>query len=158
MNIRVFAIATALTGLIALPAPAAPVHADTAGDCPTTLLHSAIRATDTITGWGQLHQLYQQYKPCDAGAVKANFTYNISTLLLEHWNSLPDLAKLTYHDADFGPFLAAHINGQLSPEQDSRLTDLARNNCPPGAGQLCTRILASLYNNEVVRKRFRMAN
>lgn len=131
---------------------------DFAKTCPAPQLHAALKATDTITGWKDLHQLYKSYKSCDTGAVKANFAYNISILLINRWDTILDLARESDQDKDFGPFIAAHLTQQLSPEQDLKLTDLAHNHCPYGAKPLCAKLLDSLYSNEVVRKRFRMAN
>jgi hypothetical protein len=105
--------------------------------------HDSTRAEqsiDSLTSWRRVFRAYRDFHRCDDGAVAEGFSDRIALLLVDHWNSIDDLAALTRKAPDFERFVLKHVDTLMSPDQSRTLVEHARRQCPSRAKQLCQRL------------------
>jgi len=56
----------------------------------------------TLRSWDALYKSYKLYRQCDDGAVGKGYSESVARILSDHWNTLPELARLARKDSQFG--------------------------------------------------------
>jgi hypothetical protein len=102
-------------------------HADS---CPTIL-------GDPIRTWDALYKSFKSYRQCDDGAIAEGYSESVARILVDRWNTLPQLARLVRKDADFQSFVLKHVDATLDITDVQKIRKKAREECPAGLREIC---------------------
>jgi hypothetical protein len=102
-------------------------HADS---CPTIL-------GDPIRTWDALYKSFKSYRQCDDGAIAEGYSESVARILVDRWNTLPQLARLVRKDADFRSFVLKHVDATLDITDVQKIRKKAREECPAGLREIC---------------------
>ena len=120
--------------------------AQTAPVCTKDDESQAEQSIDTLSSWGSVHDSFQRFAHCDDGAIAEGYDDKIVALLVDHWDSVDQLSKLTHADPRFAGFILKHIDSLMSPDQAKTIVENARQHCPSGAGELCASLEKKAQN------------
>ena len=70
--------------------------------CPAAESQRAESEADTLRTWNALYKSFKSYGQCDDGAISEGYSESVARILVDHWNTLPELAHLVRKDAEFG--------------------------------------------------------
>jgi hypothetical protein len=65
------------------------------------------------------------------------FSEAVARQLVDHWNTVPDLSRLTTRDPGFGHFVFRHLNETLNEKDLKKISENATKRCPNGLNALC---------------------
>ena len=68
----------------------------------------------TLRSWDALYKSYKLYRQCDDGAVGGGYSQSVAPILSDHWNTLPELARLADKDSQFRAFVIGHVDATLT--------------------------------------------
>jgi hypothetical protein len=100
-----------------------------ANSCPTLLKDS--------TTWNALYTSFKLYRQCDDGVIGESYSESVARVLVDHWNTLPELAHLSRKDTEFRGFVLKHIDATLDPGDVAKIRKKASAQCPAGLKKLC---------------------
>lgn len=118
-------------------APAAQARVCTERDAT-----AADAMVDHLDSWPAVNTTFRKYGHCDDGEIAEGNSEAVARLLVDHWQSLPELGTLIRQDPPFRGFVLRHIDSTLDTRDLSRIKELSRNSCPNGMASLC-RAMAS---------------
>jgi len=101
-----------------------------ADSCPTSL-------KDSPRTWNALYQSWKSYPGCDDGALAEDYSESVARVLVDHWNTLPELAHLVRNDPEFREFVLKHIDATLDAGDVTKIRRKASAQCPAGLKKLC---------------------
>jgi hypothetical protein len=87
--------------------------------------------------WETLYQSYRSYRLCDDGAIGEGYSESVARLLVDHWNTLPQLAHLARKDAEFRAFVMRHVDATLNMDDVEKIRKNAKTLCPTGLRTVC---------------------
>lgn len=111
-------------------APAAP-------GCPTDTARRAESQADRLRSWNALYNSFESYRQCDDGAIAEGYSESVARILVDHWNTLADFARLQAGNAGFRAFVLRHIDATLDNDDLYKIRRKASAECPVGLGKLC---------------------
>ena len=114
-----------------------------AAPCNTQQERAAIDEAGSLKSWAALHKSFVKFGHCDDGAIAEGYSESVTNLLAEHWESLPELARLADRDNGFSRFVLRHINETVPPERLERIANNAQKRCPKRLSTLCGQIARS---------------
>jgi hypothetical protein len=91
----------------------------------------------TLPSWETLYTSYRSYRQCDDGAIGEGYSESVARLLVDHWNSLPQLARLARRDAEFRAFVMRHVDATLNMDDVGKIRKGAKTLCPMGLQSVC---------------------
>jgi hypothetical protein len=91
----------------------------------------------TLRSWETLYTSYRSYRQCDDGAIGEGYSESVARLLVDHWNSLPQLARLARRDAEFRAFVIRHVDATLYIDDVEKIRKNAKTLCPTGLQSVC---------------------
>lgn len=94
----------------------------------------------TLDSWSAVSDYYGEYGQCDDGSIAEGSSEAVARLLMDHWDTLPALARLIDGDPPLEPFVLRHVNATLDTKDLERIRDRAASTCPEGASVLCGRL------------------
>lgn len=97
------------------------------------MLHEAF----TPRNWETLYKSYRSYRLCDDGAIGEGYSESVARLLVDHWNTLPQLAHLARKDAEFRAFIMRHVDATLNTDDVEKIRKNANTLCPMGLRTIC---------------------
>jgi hypothetical protein len=92
---------------------------------------------DTPRSWETLYKSYKQYGKCDDGAVSEGYSESVARILVDHWSTLPRMARLAAQDTRFRRFVLAHVNATLDLNDLKKIRADAKTRCPSQPGAIC---------------------
>jgi hypothetical protein len=106
-------------------------YAHAASTCPSLLQPDALRT------WNALYKSFESYRQCDDSAIGEDYSEAIARILVDHWNTLPDLARIQSKDGKFRSFVLKHIDATLDENDVRKIRKNASAQCPAGLRKLC---------------------
>jgi len=106
------------------------VRPSRANSCPTILKNSP-------RSWNVLYQSWKSYRACDDGSLAEGYSESVARVLVDHWNTLPELAHLARKDPEFRGFVLKHIDATLDAGDVAKIRKKASAQCPAGLKKLC---------------------
>lgn len=101
---------------------------------------AAEEGSDKIKSWNDLYRAYSKYAHCDDGAISEGYSYSVTTLLTDRWESFPQLGVLTRRSSEFEDFVISHINETMSLSEADEILGNVTKKCPKETAKLCARI------------------
>jgi hypothetical protein len=92
----------------------------------------------TLRAWNALYRSYKLYPQCDDGAIGEGYSESIARILVDHWDTLPQLARLAKEDAEFRRFVMGHVDATLTIGDVKKIRMNAKTKCPTGLRDVCT--------------------
>jgi hypothetical protein len=85
----------------------------------------ALDEAGTIRSWDALHGSYGLYRQCDDGAIGEGYSESVARILVDHWTTLAQLARVAANDIEFRAFVMKHVDQRL-PQPSGLLSALLR--------------------------------
>ncbi|HEX8615088.1 MAG TPA: hypothetical protein VF800_27715 [Telluria sp.] len=139
-----------ITGALLLCASLTPAaHAQR---CPEKDAYAASALIERLDSWEKIANSRTQYAHCDGGNLAQDKSEVVLRRLVDHWETLPELAKLIKRDPSLQPWVMSRIAKTYEPADFKQLTDQALTACPPGLAALCADLeksVGSAYKKRV---------
>ena len=91
----------------------------------------------TLQAWDSLNNSYAENNNCDDGPIAAAYSQAVKRLLIDRWETLPQLDQLAKSNPDFRAFVLKHVDKTLSAGDIKTIAENARTRCPQGLDGLC---------------------
>jgi hypothetical protein len=105
--------------------------------CRPAQAEAADEMVDTLNDWNIVNDYFKKYSYCDDGGIAEGSSEAIARLLVDHWDTLPELFKLVSRDRSLESFVLHHINTTLNTDDLNRIERNSSLVCPQGAASLC---------------------
>jgi hypothetical protein len=105
--------------------------------CADAQSRRAEAEADSLRTWVALHASYKLYQRCDDGAVGEGYSESVARILVDHWSTLPQLARLAKQDPGFRAFVMGHVDATLDMDDVRRIRHNAETRCPAGLKATC---------------------
>jgi hypothetical protein len=93
---------------------------------------------DQLHSWQMVNVAFKRYGHCDSGSIAEGNSEAVARLLVDQWNTLPTLVRLSRSNPGLRSFVLAHVDSTLDTSDLKRIAQLAANSCPQGAASLCS--------------------
>jgi hypothetical protein len=107
------------------------------GPCGAEQANNAKAEAPTLHDWDSLNKSYTEYNNCDDGPVAAAYSQTVGRILIDHWDTLPQLDTLAKANPDFSAFVLKHVDKTLSAGDIKQIAANAKTRCPQGLSGLC---------------------
>jgi hypothetical protein len=97
----------------------------------------ALDEAETLRSWDALYKSYKVYRQCDDGAIGEGYSESVAHILADHWNTLPEMARLVRKDSQFRVFVMGHIDATLNMDDVEKIRKKAKAQCPTGLRAVC---------------------
>jgi len=98
----------------------------------------ALDEAETLRSWDALYKSYKLCRQCDDGAIGEGYSESVARILADHWNTLPEMARLARKDSQFRVFVMGHIDATLNMDDVEKIRKKARAQCPTGLRAVCS--------------------
>lgn len=105
--------------------------------CTDAEARRALHQADWQRTWAALYRSYRLYGHCDDGAVAEGYSESVARILVDHWDTLPELARLSKRDAQFRRFVIGHLDATLNMDDVEAVKRKAKTRCPARFNGLC---------------------
>jgi hypothetical protein len=105
--------------------------------CTDAEARRALDEAVTLRNWDALYKSYRLYRQCDDGAIGEGYSESVARILVDHWNTLPQLDRLTKKETGFLRFVVRHIDATLNMSDVEKIRNNATMQCPTGLRTLC---------------------
>lgn len=92
---------------------------------------------DHLDSWSKVNVTFTKYGHCDDGEIAEGNSEAIARLLVDHWETLPQLHALIRRNPRLKAFVLRHIDTTLDSSDLTKIATLAASSCPNGMGALC---------------------
>ncbi len=92
---------------------------------------------DMFRSWNTLYHSYELYHQCDDGAVSEGYSESVARILVDHWETLPQLAQLAKKNPGFRHFILKHVDETLDVNDVRTISANAKTRCPNALQVLC---------------------
>lgn len=106
-------------------------------DCSRDDSSAAEAALDGLDSWEKLAANFQKFRRCDEGVVAEGNSEAIARLLVDKWESLPQLGQLTANNLPLKNFILRHIDGSLDVDDVKKIAFMSQSSCPGGMNTFC---------------------
>jgi len=65
------------------------------------------------------------------------YSESVARILSDHWNTLPELARLARKDSQFRAFVIGHVDATLTMDDVRKIRKNAQTQCPMGLRTVC---------------------
>src|SRR6266404_1689735 len=93
-----------------------------------------------LRSWDALYTSYKSYRQCDDGALGEGYSESVARILVDHWSTLPQLARLATKDAEFRTFVIRHVDAALSMDDVKKIWKNATRQCPADLRTVCNEL------------------
>ena len=132
--------ALAISVLLGLATPGA-AHAR---KCPANEASLAEVEVDHLDSWTKLQSAFKTHGHCDDGSIAEGYSEAVARLLVDQWDTLPELARLAQRDSRFRRFVLRHIDSTLNTSDLEKIGQLSSSACPHGNVKLCRDLQGAL--------------
>jgi hypothetical protein len=105
--------------------------------CTEVESRRALDEAGVLRSWYALYRSYKSYRQCDDGAIGEGYSESVARILVDHWNTLPQLARLARNDADFRAFVIGHVDATLNMDDVEKIRRNAKAQCPARLRIVC---------------------
>lgn len=108
-----------------------------AGTCTPKDAEAADAAIDHLDTWADVYGNFKKYGHCDDGSIAEGNSEGVARLLVDKWQTLPQLGALIKRHPAFRAYVLRHIDTTLNTDDLDRIADSASTACPKGSERLC---------------------
>ena len=114
--------------------------------CTMSEANAAEAGIDHLDSWGSVDLAYRKYGHCDDGGIAEGYSEAVARLLVDRWDTLPDLAALIRRNPPLRGFVLRHIDATLDARDIDRIEALATTSCLPSLKSLCRTLKKAASN------------
>jgi len=92
---------------------------------------------EKLRSWDAIYRSYKLYGQCDDGFIAEEYSESVARILVDHWATLPRLAKLANSDAGFRRFVLRHVDATTDKKDLGRIRTKAKDSYPQNLRSLC---------------------
>lgn len=119
-----------------------PVESVAATVCTQRDALAAEMATDNLSSWNKVYRFYKKYGHCFDASIAEGATDKIDRLLMDQWQTLPQMIQLTRKDPTFKEFIWQRIHDDIFPmEWFDVVVEKSRNECPMEGKEFCQAVI-----------------
>jgi len=111
--------------------------------CTPKDAEAADAAVDHLDTWADVYDDFRRYGHCDDGSIAEGNSEGVARLLVDSWQTLPQLADLVKRHPSFRDYVLRHIDTTLDTGDLDRIADLATTACPESSKALCASLKAA---------------
>lgn len=93
-----------------------------------------------LNNWEDIYKSFKTFRHCDDGAIAEGYSDSIARMLVDRWNGLETLIKLTSSDKDFYTFVLRHIDATADKSEIEKIINNSSKHCPESAKAMCSAI------------------
>ena len=108
-----------------------------ARSCSAAEADAADAAVADIDSWPAVAFVAKKYRHCDDGSIAEGSSEAVARLLVDHWDQLSVLNKLSQRDPELRRFVLRHVDSTLDTDDLQKLHALVTRKCPKGVAGLC---------------------
>jgi hypothetical protein len=108
-----------------------------AGVCSPKEVEAADQMADKLNSWAAVDETFKKFHQCDDGSIAEGNAETIARLLVDKWDTLPQLAKLIKQDPALKVFMLRHVNTTLDSDDLEKIKNYSSSVCPKGLNTLC---------------------
>ena len=105
--------------------------------CSQEQADAAETAADHLTDWAKVSTYVKRFRTCDEGGMAEASSEAVARLLVDKWQTLPDLAAKIHHEPSLRNFVLDHVNSTLDTTDLKQIRQLSRNSCPGAEHAFC---------------------
>lgn len=107
--------------------------------CTVPQAQAADAAVDSLDSWEAVAAFRVKFEQCDDGSIAEGSSEAVARLLVDHWDTLPELSHLVTKTPALRLFVLRHINSTLDTCDLEKIKQNA-STCPSGMLSLCKSI------------------
>lgn len=92
---------------------------------------------DHLDSWAQVESAFKKFRHCDDGSIAEGNSEAVARLLVDRWQTLPQLAALIKRNPALRRFVVRHIDGTLDTADLEKIKKISSSSCPQGMAALC---------------------
>lgn len=108
--------------------------------CTDTEARAALDEAVLLRTWATFYRSYKSYGQCDDGGIGEGYSESVARILVDQWNSLPELAHLAGADEAFRSFVIKHVDATLNVDDIEKIKKNAETQCPVALRNLCSQL------------------
>ncbi|WP_245982611.1 hypothetical protein [Trinickia fusca] len=116
--------------------------------CTESAANAADAMVDQLDSWDKVNITFTKYGHCDDGEIAEGNSEAIARLLVDHWQTLPQLGALIKRNPPLKAFVLRHIDTTLDTGDLDKITTLSTSSCPAGMGALCRELASAASHAE----------
>jgi hypothetical protein len=105
--------------------------------CTPKDAEAADAAVDHLDNWAAIDNNLRKFGHCDDSSIAEGNSEGVARLLVDKWQTLPQLAELIRRHRPLKAYVLRHIDTTLNTDDLTRIVELATTACPPKAELLC---------------------
>jgi len=105
--------------------------------CSPEDAQSADALIDNLDSWEKIAETFQKFQQCDDGSIAEGNSEAVARLLVDKWQTLPQLSKLIKHNPILKRFVLNHIDTTLNTDDLEKIKTLSLTSCPQEHLTLC---------------------
>lgn len=117
-----------------------------AAECTPKDAEAADLNVDNLSSWSEVNNYFSHYQQCDDGDIAEGSSEAVIRLLVDKWDTLSELGKLTSGDPEFKKWMLKHINATLDTDDLFKVVKFASSKCPRANGPLCKEIATAAHD------------
>lgn len=94
-----------------------------------------------LRSWSALYHSYKLYRQCDDGAIAEGYSESVARILVDHWETLPELSTFSRRDARFRRFVLRHLDATLNMDDVEMVRRKAQTRCPKALRPVCVDLI-----------------
>ncbi|MET3132845.1 hypothetical protein AAKU55_003126 [Oxalobacteraceae bacterium GrIS 1.11] len=111
--------------------------------CSPQEAEAADAIIDQIDTWAKVDSMFKKFRHCDDGSIAEGNSEAIARLLVDRWDTLPQLEKLTKLNPPLKRFVLSHIDTTLNSDDLEKIKELSMSSCPQNMTSLCKNLNSS---------------
>jgi hypothetical protein len=105
--------------------------------CTPQEAEAANAMVDELDSWARVDKAVRRFEHCDDGSIAEGNSEAVARLLVDKWQTLPQLAELIKRDPVLKRFILRHIDATLDTKDLEQMKKLASSSCPRKLISLC---------------------
>lgn len=111
--------------------------------CTPADAEAADAAVDHLDTWAAVDKNYRKFGHCDDGSIAEGNSEAVARLLVDKWQTLPELAVLIKRHPSLKRYVLRHIDTTLDTNDLNKIVTLATTSCSVKYEHLCVDIKAA---------------
>jgi len=111
--------------------------------CTPNDAEAADAAVDHLDTWEAIDRNFRKFGHCDDGSIAEGNSEAVARLLVDQWQTLPQLAALIKRHPALKSYVLRHLDTTLNTDDLTRIVELASSACPQGQQALCSSLKAA---------------
>ena len=105
--------------------------------CSQEQADAAEAAADHLTDWAKVSAYVRRFRACDEGGMAEASSEAVARLLVDKWQTLPNLVVEVHQEPVLRNFVLGHVNSTLDTKDLEKIRRMSTNSCPAAEHTFC---------------------